>query len=65
MNVEDHRRTKLADVVAAIERHAPVQECELVGLAPRAAFEGFRDDLPVRNKKLIEDALADTLQRPG
>lgn len=56
-NVEDHRRTPLADVVAAIARHARVQEAELVGLAPSAAFDGFPDDIPVRNKRLLEEAL--------
>jgi glutamate formiminotransferase / 5-formyltetrahydrofolate cyclo-ligase len=58
MNVEDHRRASLSDVVAAIGRHAAIREAELVGLAPRAAFEGFPDDVPVRNKRLLEDALS-------
>lgn len=61
-NVEDHRRTTLADVVAAVRRHAPVAAAELVGLAPRAAFEGFPDDVPVPGfdpaRHLIEAALA-------
>jgi glutamate formiminotransferase len=59
-NVEDHLATPLAEVVAAVERHAPVLEAELVGLAPRAAFEGFPDDVPVRNRATIEDALTST-----
>ena len=58
MNIEDHRTIRLADVVAAIESHAAVAEAELVGLAPSRAFEGFPHDIPVRNKRLIEDALA-------
>jgi glutamate formiminotransferase / 5-formyltetrahydrofolate cyclo-ligase len=58
MNIEDHRSVRLSDVVAVIESHAPVAEAELVGLAPRHAFEGFPADIPVRNKRLIEDALA-------
>lgn len=58
-NVEDHRVTSLATVVEAIARHAPPSQAELVGLAPRAAFEGFPDDLPVANRRLIEDALAE------
>ncbi len=57
MNIEDHRRTPLADMIAAIESHAPVAQAELVGLAPRGAFEGFPAHVPVRNKRLIEDAL--------
>jgi glutamate formiminotransferase len=58
MNVEDHRAVPLAAVVEAISRHAAPLEAELVGLAPRAAFTGFPPDLPVRNKRLIEDAIA-------
>jgi glutamate formiminotransferase / 5-formyltetrahydrofolate cyclo-ligase len=57
-NVEDHRRTPLARVVEAISRHARPSRAELVGLAPRAAFQGFPDDLPVANRRTIEDALA-------
>ena len=57
-NVEDHRRVPLAEVVAAIARHAAPSRAELVGLAPKAAFEGFPDDLPVANRRTVEDALA-------
>jgi glutamate formiminotransferase / 5-formyltetrahydrofolate cyclo-ligase len=57
-NVEDHRRTALADVVEAVRRHAPVARAELVGLAPRAAFHQFPENLPVDNKRLIEEAIA-------
>jgi glutamate formiminotransferase len=56
-NVEDHAATPLAAVVAAIRRHAPVLEAELVGLAPEAAFDGFPLDVPVRNRATVEDAL--------
>ncbi|MFI5039109.1 MAG: hypothetical protein ACHQCG_04150, partial [Solirubrobacterales bacterium] len=56
-NVEDHRHTALADVVEAVRRHATVTRAELVGLAPTAAFERFPDDVPVDNKRLIEEAL--------
>ena len=58
-NVEDYRRTPLASLVKAIARHAVPVGAELVGLAPRAAFDGFPDDLPIANKRLIEDALED------
>ena len=57
-NVEDHRATSLARVVEAIARHATPIRAELVGLAPRAAFDGFPDDLTVANRRVIEDALA-------
>ena len=30
---------------------------ELVGLAPSAAFDGFPDEIPVRGRATIEDAL--------
>ncbi len=56
-NVEDTRATPLAGVVAAVGRHAPIIDAELVGLAPRSAFEGFPEDISVRNKRTIEDAL--------
>jgi glutamate formiminotransferase len=60
-NVEDHRHTTLADVIAAVSRHTPVARAELVGLAPRAAFEGFPDDVPIPGfdpaRQLIEAAL--------
>jgi glutamate formiminotransferase/glutamate formiminotransferase/formiminotetrahydrofolate cyclodeaminase len=48
-NVENE--TPLAALVEAVRRHAPVTEAELVGLAPEAAFHGFPDDVPVRNRK--------------
>ncbi|MBW3653231.1 MAG: glutamate formiminotransferase [Actinobacteria bacterium] len=57
-NVEDHRAVALADVVAAVARHAPVAACELVGLAPEAAFTRFPGDVAVRNRRTVEDALS-------
>jgi glutamate formiminotransferase len=57
MNIDDHLALPLAEVVAAIARHATPLEAELVGLAPRAAFEGFPDELHVRNRRYVEDAL--------
>ena len=59
-NVEDHLATPLATVVGAVAKHARVAGTELVGLAPAAAFDGFPADVPVRNKRLLEDALAGT-----
>jgi glutamate formiminotransferase len=60
MNIEDHARTPLVNVIEAIRRHAQIAEAELVGLAPRAAFDGFPDDLAVRGRATIEDALSGT-----
>ncbi len=56
-NVENHLAVPLAMLVAAIARHAPVAECELVGLAPAAAFDGFPGDLAVRHRRTVEEAL--------
>jgi glutamate formiminotransferase len=56
-NVEDHGATRLATVVGAIGRHAPILEAELVGLAPEAAFDGFPSEVAVRNRATIEDAV--------
>jgi glutamate formiminotransferase len=60
-NVHDHRAAPLAEIVARVRARAPVAECELVGLAPAAAFDGFPYDVPLRDfdpdRKLIEKAL--------
>ena len=48
MNVERPLEVPLAEVVEAVARAgAPVAGAELVGLAPRAALEGFPRDLPM------------------
>lgn len=62
INVEDPRAVPLAAVTDAIARHAQISETELVGLAPRAAFEGFPADIRVRNRATIEDALGGTAE---
>jgi glutamate formiminotransferase len=59
-NVEGYEATPLAKVLEAVSRHAPVTATELVGLAPQAAFEDFPEDVPIRNKRTIEDALSTT-----
>jgi glutamate formiminotransferase / 5-formyltetrahydrofolate cyclo-ligase len=47
--------------VRAVARHAPVASAELVGLAPRAALEGFPEDIPMPAfdpaRQVIENAL--------
>jgi glutamate formiminotransferase len=60
-NIEDHEATSPAQVVEAVARHAPIATAELVALAPRAAFAGFPDDVPLRNRAVIEDRLTATL----
>jgi glutamate formiminotransferase len=61
MNVERPLELPLAEVVEAVRRHAEVASAELVGLAPRAAFEGFPLDLPLPGfdpeRHVIEHAL--------
>jgi glutamate formiminotransferase/glutamate formiminotransferase/formiminotetrahydrofolate cyclodeaminase len=57
MNIHDHRAAPLAEIVARIAARAPVAEAELVGLAPAAALVGFPAEIPLRNRRTIEDAL--------
>lgn len=61
-NVHDHRAVPLAQIVERVQARAPVAEGELIGLAPRAAFEGFPDDVPLRGfspeRHILEEALA-------
>lgn len=59
-NVEDHRAVPLARLVAAVARHVPVAACELVGLAPAAAFDGFPDSMPIRGRRTLEEALGES-----
>jgi glutamate formiminotransferase / 5-formyltetrahydrofolate cyclo-ligase len=66
LNVQDPIGVPLARVVSEIKRLAaehgarPV-EAELVGLAPEAAFEGYPDDLPIKDfdpkRDIIENVL--------
>jgi glutamate formiminotransferase / 5-formyltetrahydrofolate cyclo-ligase len=61
-NVHDHRAVSLAEIVERVRARAPVAEGELIGLAPRAAFEGFPEDVPLRGfspeRHILEEALA-------
>jgi glutamate formiminotransferase / 5-formyltetrahydrofolate cyclo-ligase len=61
-NVHDHRAVTLAEIVERVRARAPVAEGELIGLAPRAAFDGFPDDVPLRGfspeRHILEEALA-------
>ena len=56
-NLDDPAATPPAAVVEAVARHARIAELELVGLAPEAALAGLPGDLPLRNRRTIEDAL--------
>ncbi len=48
---------RLARLLAAVERHAPVAEAELVGLAPAAAFAGWPEEVRIRGRRTVEAAL--------
>jgi len=56
-NVENHRQTPLRAVLEAVASRARVEQAELVGLAPRRALHGFPDDVPLRGRAALEDAL--------
>jgi glutamate formiminotransferase / 5-formyltetrahydrofolate cyclo-ligase len=61
MNVEDPYALPLAAIVEAVSRHADVAVAEIVGLAPRAALEGFPAELEIRGfdpeRQIIENHL--------
>jgi glutamate formiminotransferase / 5-formyltetrahydrofolate cyclo-ligase len=59
VNVEDHEAVPLVRLLEAVRRHAPVVAGEVVGLPPRAALQGWPDDVPVRNRRTLEDALGE------
>ncbi|MHB8235833.1 MAG: hypothetical protein ACYDHT_14375, partial [Solirubrobacteraceae bacterium] len=63
MNVERPLHLSLAEIVARVASLAPLQSAELVGLAPRAALDGFPSDLPMpgfdASRHVIEQALGD------
>jgi glutamate formiminotransferase len=61
-NVHDHLAVPLGEIVERVRARAPVAEAELIGLAPRAAFDGFPDDVPLHGftpeRHILEEALA-------
>ena len=61
MNIERPFEVPLRLVVEAVRKHADVACAELVGLAPRAALEGFPVDVPIPDldpdRHVIENAL--------
>ena len=59
VNVEDPEEVPLARLLDTVVRHAEVAEAELVGLAPDAAFAGWPDKVPIRNRRTIEDAVGE------
>jgi glutamate formiminotransferase / 5-formyltetrahydrofolate cyclo-ligase len=59
VNVEDHEAVSLARLLEAVSQYARVTGGEVVGLPPRAAFDGWPGDVPLRNRRTLEDALGD------
>jgi glutamate formiminotransferase / 5-formyltetrahydrofolate cyclo-ligase len=61
MNIERPSEVPVAMVIEAVSRHQRVASAELVGLAPRAALEGFPQDVPLPGfepgRHVIENAL--------
>ncbi|HTA96719.1 MAG TPA: hypothetical protein VK730_03655 [Solirubrobacteraceae bacterium] len=61
MNVERPLELPLRAIVEAVRRHAEIACAELVGLAPRAAFEDFPEEVPLPGfdpeAHVIENAL--------
>jgi glutamate formiminotransferase / 5-formyltetrahydrofolate cyclo-ligase len=56
-NIEDHRAVTATAVLDAVRRHATVKRAELVAPAPRAALEGWPDDVELRMPGAIEALL--------
>jgi glutamate formiminotransferase / 5-formyltetrahydrofolate cyclo-ligase len=52
-NIEDLTATTPAQVVAAVQRHAPVTAAELIAPAPRSAFESFPAQIPLAGAPLL------------
>jgi glutamate formiminotransferase len=60
-NIHDHRAVPLGEIVEYVRARAEVAETELIGLAPRAAFEGFPEDVTLRGfapeRHILEEVL--------
>jgi glutamate formiminotransferase len=59
VNVENHEAVPLARLLGAVSQFARVTAGEVVGLPPRAAFDGWPDDVPLRNRRTLEEVLAE------
>jgi glutamate formiminotransferase len=56
-NVEDPERVRPAEVLAAVARHAEVVRGELIAPAPRAAWDGWPDDVRLDSPPPLEALL--------
>jgi glutamate formiminotransferase / 5-formyltetrahydrofolate cyclo-ligase len=57
VNVEDHDAVSLARLLEAVSQYARVTGGEVVGLPPRAAFDGWPAEVPLRNRRTLEETL--------
>ena len=57
VNIERPEAMPLATLLEHVRARVRVREAELVGLAPESAFAGWPQDVPIRNRRTIEDAL--------
>jgi glutamate formiminotransferase/glutamate formiminotransferase/formiminotetrahydrofolate cyclodeaminase len=62
-NVQDPFSVALADVVGFVRERAAIENAELIGLAPRAAFDGFPEDVEIPGfdpaERLLENVVGD------
>jgi glutamate formiminotransferase / 5-formyltetrahydrofolate cyclo-ligase len=65
MNVERPLELALAEVVSAVAALARIESAELVGLAPRAALDGFPADLPIAGFDPERHVIETTLSANG
>lgn len=56
-NVEDHRAMPLAELLGHVASRARVREAELVGLAPAEVFDGWPDNVAIRHRRTLDQAL--------
>jgi glutamate formiminotransferase / 5-formyltetrahydrofolate cyclo-ligase len=66
MNIHDPRAVPLAKIVEEVSRLAARRdvrliECELVGLVPEAAIEGYPDEPPIRDFDPMRDVIENVL----
>jgi glutamate formiminotransferase len=61
-NVQDPFNVSLAEVVAFVRERAAIENAELVGLAPKAAFEGFPEDIEIPGFDAAERLLENVLE---
>lgn len=64
-NIHDPFSTPLVELVGLVRAEAPVESAELVGLAPKAAFDGFPEDLPIVGFDPQRHILENALQNPS